>query len=40
MQFNNVWILFNGFIDFMLKSKSLLDYTTFINLMSITRMTK
>ena len=27
MQFNNVWILSIGFIDFMLKGKSLLDYT-------------
>ena len=26
-RFNNVWIFFIGFIDFMLKGKSLLDYT-------------
>ena len=29
MQFNNVWIFCIGFIDFMLKGKSLLDYTNF-----------
>ena len=27
MQFNNMWIFLFGFLDFMLKGKSLLDYT-------------
>ena len=39
MRSDNVWILWHWFIGFMVKGKSLLDYTNFL-LMNMKRMIK